>query len=134
MNANTRLILLAIIALIATNVCGADMIQEENPAPAAEYAAQLLDRIVFPSFSATNITMIDFAFLIVNASIEHDPQHNGMSVIVNSSSLGTRADTYEWKRFSMAETNITYRHLIEKACALSECKWFMDRIPIIEPK
>ena len=134
MNSISKWILLLGIILIASAASGSDKIEDSNSKNAYEYQNQLLDRIIFPSISVTNITIVDFVGIIVPASIEYDPDHSGMSIIINSAGLGPRLDTYEWKKFSLSETNITYRQLIEKACSLSECKWTMEQIPIVEPK
>ena len=127
----TSILLLA----VAAYSWAGEITSNSTPEEIQTAVSNSLDRIVFRHVSLTNVTMVEFAESVVHASVTNDPDGRGVSLIVNSvPSDDVPATARTWKVFSISAVDVTYRELLNRACALADCEWTQPGIPIVRPK
>ena len=127
--------IMAIIFLgLASLAISDELGKESSPEIIRALVSNSMNRIIIPSIRMTNATIVDFANTLVDESVKHDPEHRGISIIVNMNNADGGTNCAAPKLFTINEQNIRYRDLLTKACELADCEWSQTTIPIVRPK
>ena len=82
----------------------------------------------------TNTTIVDYVNILVYESIKYDPEHRGVSIVVNMADPSGGIEPKALKTFSISAENKQYRELLDMACNLADCEWSQITIPVVTPK
>jgi hypothetical protein len=126
--------IVAIFLVVAITGHSEGLTQESSPEMIRVQVSNAMNRIIIPSIRMTNTTIVDFANVLVDESVKHDPDHCGVSIIVNMNYSDAGTNHPAIKNFTINAQNIRYRDLLNMACDLADCEWSQTTIPIVSPK
>ena len=126
--------ILSIFLAVSITGYSEDLTSDSSPEMIRVLVSNSMNRIIIPSIQMTNATIVDFVNVLVDESIKHDPEHRGISIIVNMTDPNGGTSSQALKIFSINAENIPYRELLNRVCDLADCEWSQTTIPIVKPK